>query len=125
MQQQEPLQRKPEPNNSSGHSAEDHGAIWWNCKNSWCLQEFRILLWSVYYVLPDWRCGAPTAQGSAGIEGKTTQRQGARQAAGMAANINRPPTPEAEHRELSMEDHVQLKVLCFALMYCSLDKKWR
>ena len=37
----------------------------------------------------------------------------------MAANINRPPTPEAERRELSMEDHVQLKVLCSALMYCS------
>ena len=35
----------------------------------------------------------------------------------MAANINRPPTPEAEHRELSMEDHVQLKVLCMALVY--------
>ena len=36
----------------------------------------------------------------------------------MAANINRPPTPEAEHRELSMEDHVQLKVLV-VLIYCS------
>ena len=28
VQQQKPLQRKPDPDNSSGHSAEDHGAIW-------------------------------------------------------------------------------------------------
>ena len=121
VQQQEPLQRKPEPGSSSGHSTDDHEARWWNCIKIGVCKSSGTCPWTAY-VIPKWICGAPTAQGSAGIERNTHAPQGARrarQAAAMAANINRPPTPEAEHRELSMEDHVQHKVLCFALMYCS------
>ena len=86
----------------------------------WCLQEFSNLPWIVYCVLPGWTGDVPTAQAQCKDSKKDQAAQGARaRQAAMAAKINRPPTPEAEQRELSMEDLVQLKVLCFALKYCS------
>ena len=127
VQQQEPLQRKPDPDNSSGHSTEDHGANWWNCR------DFGVCKSSVICLVLSTMCF---------LTGSVVRRQlravlaierkkympcssRARQAASMAANINRPPTPEAEHRELSMEDHVQLKVLSLPSSTSPLVRQWQ